>query len=110
MPTRSPPSSLVRSAGRRLPDLLRLVILVAGLAATTTGDREAAIKCMLLVPPAVLSRSVRAPLAFEFVFMLALAIEATASVLGLNRTGAWNTMAHVVLPFLSGPLLYQGFV
>jgi|1186.fasta_scaffold00167_3 hypothetical protein len=93
---------------RRVADLLRFAIVGAALAATAGGEHNAAIKCGLLVPPTVLSRSVKAPGTLDFAFTLGLAVEAIGSASGVNASQGWNTMAHLVLPLLSGPLLYHG--
>jgi hypothetical protein len=108
MPTRSPPSAAARIGWQHIADLLRLAIVVIGIGASIAGDAATAIKCVLLLPPAVASRLVAARPAWGLAFTVALAVEALASATGLNGIAGWNTMAHLVLPFLSGPLLYSG--
>jgi hypothetical protein len=91
-----------------MADLLRLAIVVIGVVAMVTGDTATAIKCVLLLPAAMASRLVVAPLPWGLAFTLALAVEAIGSATGWNSVAGWNTAAHLVLPFLSGPLLYGG--
>jgi hypothetical protein len=43
---------------------------------------------------------------WEFAFNLALATEAIGSAAGWNGVTGWDTTAHLVIPFLSGPLLF----
>jgi hypothetical protein len=109
MPMRNPASALVRSGWQDVADLLRLVIAAAGIAAMAHADAGAAIKCALLLPAAVAARLVRAP-AWDVAFTFALAVEAIGSAAAFNTVDGWNTAAHLVLPFLSGPLLYCGLV
>jgi hypothetical protein len=108
MPTRSQPPATVLRGCQHIADLLRTSIVVTGIVATAGGDAAGAIKCVLLLPPAAASRFVRVHPAWDVAFALALAVEAIASAAGFNDIGGWNTMAHLVLPFLSGPLLWCG--
>jgi hypothetical protein len=99
----------VRSASQDVADLLRVVIVATAIAATAHADAAAAIKCALLLPPAVAARLARAP-AWDVAFTFALTVEAIGSAAAFNTIDSWNTLAHLVLPFLSGPLLYCGLV
>lgn len=104
---RSVPSVIGPSVGQRGADLLRFAIAGTAVVAIAVGDTTAAIKCVLLLPPALASRFVGVPPIWEFAFNLALAVEAIGSAAAWNGVAGWNTAAHVVIPFLSGPLLYH---
>ena len=81
-------------------------IAVIAIVAAARGDTATAIKCMLLLPAAVGSRFVGVPPPWQLGFSLALAVEAVGSAAAFNTIGGWDTVAHLVLPFLSGPFLY----
>jgi uncharacterized membrane protein YjdF len=104
--TGGPSSTRVRSGWRRIADLLRVTIAVIAIVAAARGDTATAIKCMLLLPAAVGSRFVGVPPPWQVAFSLALAVEAVGSAAAFNTIGGWDTVAHLVLPFLSGPFLY----
>jgi hypothetical protein len=105
-----------RSATRRhnltrAADLVRLGILVVGATSLALGDGPVALKVLLLLPPALCPRLLQAPPRFDLVFVAALAVEAGASSLGGYEALAWwDTLSHLVLPFLSGLVLYVGLV
>jgi hypothetical protein len=100
------PSAAARAGRPRIADLPRLAVAVTAIAAAAGGDTDTAIKCVLLLAPAVASRLVAVAPAWEVAFNLALAGEAIGSAAGFNDISGWNTMAHLVLPSLSGPFLY----
>jgi hypothetical protein len=103
-------ASAPRGIGRRprsgdIADLLRAAVAVTALVAAADGDRAATIKCVLLLVPALASRLVAVAPAWQIAFNLALLVEAVGSAEGFNGVRGWNTVAHLVLPFLSGPFL-----
>jgi hypothetical protein len=89
-----------------MADLLRLAVAVTALVATVGGDKAAAIKCVLLLAPALASRLVAVARGWQLAFNLALLVEAVGSAEGFNGVRGWNAMAHLVLPFLCGPFLF----
>jgi hypothetical protein len=81
-------------------DLARLAIVVAAAVYLAKGDREAALKAVLVLTPSLFARLVRVDPALDLLFALALFAEA-AGLLGPE-----DTLPHLVLPLLSGPVLY----
>jgi hypothetical protein len=74
-----------------------------------TGDDSAGLKALLVLPPACAGRWVRVHPVFDLVFALALLVEVVATSLGAYDSIAWGDgLSHVVLPLLSGPILYAG--
>jgi hypothetical protein len=96
---------------RVLADIARIAILASALAFLAEGDKSAALKALLVLVPALASRLVRVPAGFDFLFASALAIEALGSGLGaFHRIGWPEGASHLVIPFLSAPIVYQSFV
>jgi hypothetical protein len=96
---------------RVLADIARIAILASALAFLAHGDKPAALKALLVLMPALASRLVRVPAGFDFMFAGALAIEALGSGLGaFHRIGWPEGASHLVIPFLSAPIVYQSFV
>jgi hypothetical protein len=96
---------------RVLADVARIAILASALAFLAEGDKSAALKALLVLVPALASRLVRVPAGFDFLFASALAIEALGSGLGaFHRIGWPEGASHLVIPFLSAPIVYQSFV
>jgi uncharacterized membrane protein YjdF len=72
------------------------------------GDEAAALKCLLVLVPAVAARLTPVPTGFDLVFTLALACEAIVS--GLTGYGwiEWpDEASHLVIPLLSAPVVYH---
>jgi hypothetical protein len=102
-----------RSARRltRVADLLRVALLCTAAGWLVSGDAAAALRAILVLPPAVLGRLVRIHPAFDLLFSSALAADSIATGLGAYDTIGWNdTLSHLVLPLLSGPILYMTLV
>ena len=91
----------------RAADILRGGLLCAAVAFVATGDGSAGLKALLVLAPALATRFACVPAAFDLVFTLALAAEAIGTKLGAYDAIRWqNTLSHIVLPFLSGPVVY----
>jgi hypothetical protein len=72
------------------------------------GDGSAALKALLVMPAALAPRLVRVHPVLDLTFVLALAAESIGhDVVGYYRGDA---MSHIVLPLISGPVLYAGLV
>jgi hypothetical protein len=94
---------------RLAADAGRIAIVVAAAAFLVSGDGAHALKALLVLVPAVAARFVPVPPALDLVFVLALAAELIAGSLGAYDSIAWgDTLSHIVLPLLSGPILYAG--
>ena len=88
-------------------DVVRLGILLIGVAALADGDWDVALKALLLLPPTLCARLVRVNPAFDLLFATALGAEALTSSLGTYDGIAWgDSVSHLVLPLLSGPVVY----
>lgn len=85
-------------------DLLRVAILCSAAVFFADGDGASALKAVLVLGPAVFARLVRVHPALDLVFALALFAEA------VGMFGGGDTLPHLVLPFLSGPVLYVGLM
>lgn len=95
----------------RVADLVRVALLCSAAVWLVAGDASAALRAILVLTPAVLGRLVRIHPAFDLLFSSALAAESTATGLGAYDTMGWNdTLSHLVLPLLSGPILYLSLV
>lgn len=95
----------------RVADLVRAALLCTAAVWLFSGDEAAALRAILVLPPAVLGRLVRIHPAFDLLFSSALAADSIATGLGAYDTVGWNdTLSHVVLPLLSGPVLYVALV
>jgi hypothetical protein len=91
------PQRLTRGA-----DVVRVALLSGAAGWLVAGDPSAALKALLVLPPAVLGRVVHIHPAFDLLFSFALAVEATASGLGAYDSVSWgDTLPHLVLPVLS---------
>jgi hypothetical protein len=95
----------------RLADVVRAGIAGAALLFLVVGDEAAGIKALLVLGPAFAGRVVSAPPVFDLLFALALLIEVVATSLGAYDSISWGDgLSHLVLPLLSGPVLYAGTV
>jgi hypothetical protein len=88
----------------RSADLVRLAIICSVAAFLAAGDGAAALKAALVMVPSVGARLVRVHPALDLLFALALAAEAVVG------GGGDDTLPHVALPLLSGPVLYTGLL
>jgi hypothetical protein len=95
----------------RAADVVRVALLCSIVGWLVAGDGSAALKALLVLPPALLGRPVRIEPAFDLLFASALSVEATATGLGAYDSIGWgDTLSHLVLPLLSGPVLYAGLL
>ncbi len=93
---------------RLLADLVRVGLVAAAAAFLVAGDESAALKTALVLMPALVGRLARVPAFFDLLFVLALAAEAIGSGLGAyDWIGAGDVGAHLAIPFLSAPVVYQ---
>jgi hypothetical protein len=75
------------------------------------GASSAGLKALLVLPVAGLARLVRTHPAFDLLFTLALAAEVIGTAAGVYDSLAWtDTLSHLALPLLSGPILYLGLI
>jgi hypothetical protein len=92
-------------------DIVRLAVVCGAAIRLGAGDVAVALKGLLVLPPSVLGRLVRINPGYDLLFTFALAGEATATALGAYDSVSWgDTLSHLVLPLLSGPVLYVGLV
>jgi hypothetical protein len=99
--------SLRRDRLTRAADIVRGGLLCAAAAFLATGDGSAGLKALLVLPPALAARFAGVPPAFDLVFTLALAAEAIGTKLGAyDAISSGDTLSHIALPFLSGPVVY----
>jgi hypothetical protein len=107
-------TALSRVEARRLTraaDLVRAAIACAAAVFLIAGDESAGLKALLVLPPAFAGRLVPVHPAFDLLFALALLAEVVATSLGAYDSIAWGDgLSHIVLPLLSGPILYAGIV
>lgn len=89
-------------------DIVRIALGASAVAFFAAGDHSAALKALLLLGPALAGRLARAAPAFDLLFALALAAEAILG--GLDRIAWGDTESHLVIPFLSAPIVYQVLV
>ena len=80
---------------RALADLARIALLVSAGAFLADGDEAGALKCLLVLAPAVAARLARVPAVFDVLFTLALAVEAIGTGLGV---GGWLGLAETGRP------------
>jgi hypothetical protein len=83
-------------------DVVRVAILCSAALFLADGDGAAALKAVLVLAPALFARMVRVHPALDLAFALALFAEA------VGLLGGGDTLPHLLLPFLSGPVLYVG--
>jgi hypothetical protein len=99
--------ALTGSMGQRLTraaDMVRAALVCAGALFLIAGDGAAALKALLVLPPAFVGRFVRVPPAFDFVFAFALLAEIVKTSIGAYDSISWGDgLSHLVLPLLSGP-------
>jgi GT2 family glycosyltransferase len=106
-------ATLVRAAPRgwatAAADAGRGAILVVAAASLLAGDGDAALGALLVLLAAVAARLVGVAPVFDLVFVVALAGEAIATALGAYDPLSWgDTLSHLALPLLSGPVVYVG--
>jgi GT2 family glycosyltransferase len=93
---------------RLLADVIRIGLVASAAAFAAAGDESAALKAVLVLMPAVASRLARVPAAFDFFFALALGVEVLGTGLAAyDRIGWPDTGSHLVIPFLSAPIVYE---
>jgi uncharacterized membrane protein YjdF len=86
-------------------DLVRVAILGSAVVFLATGDGASALMALLVLVPSVVARFVRVSPVLDLVFAVALGAQAV----GRPFEGG-DTLPHLVLPLLSGPVLYVGLV
>jgi hypothetical protein len=72
------------------------------------GDGPAALKALLVLPAALAPRLIGVHPLLDLTFVLALAAEALGR--GVAGYGGDDAISHLVLPLLSGPVVYAGLV
>jgi hypothetical protein len=96
---------------RRAADVVRVAIASAAAFFLIAGDMSSGLKALLVLPPAFAGRLVAVYPAFDLIFALALLTEVVATSLGAYDSISWGDgLSHVVLPLLSGPILYAGIL
>ena len=96
---------------RALADLARIALLVSAGAFLADGDEAGALKCLLVLAPAVAARLARVPAVFDVLLTLALAVEAIGTGLGVGGwLGLGDGASHLVIPLLCAPVVYQVLV
>jgi len=86
-------------------DLVRVAILGSAVVFLATGDGASALMALLVLVPAVAARCVRVSPGLDLAFALALGAQAV-----LRPFDAGDSLPHLVLPLLSGPVLYVGLL
>jgi hypothetical protein len=86
-------------------DLVRVAILGSAVVFLMTGDGASALMALLVFVASLAARWVRVSPILDLGFALALGAQAVA-----RRFGADDTLPHLVLPLLSGPVIYVGLV
>jgi uncharacterized membrane protein YjdF len=86
-------------------DLVRVAVLGSALVFLATGDGASALMALLVLVPSVAARCVRVSPILDLGFALALGAQA----IGRPFEGG-DTLPHLVLPLLSGPVLYVGLL
>jgi hypothetical protein len=96
---------------RRAADIVRASIVCAAALFLIAGDGSSGLKALLVLPPAFAGRFIGVHPAFDFIFAFALLAEVVPTSLGaFDSIGGGDGLSHVVLPLLSGPILYAGIV
>jgi len=91
--------------------MVRIGIAATAAGFLVAGDESAALKALLVLVPAIASRMVRAPAAFDLLFAVTLAVEALGTGLGVYARVGWPAGgSHLLIPFVSAPIVYQAFV
>jgi uncharacterized membrane protein YjdF len=91
--------------------MVRIGIAAIAAGFLVAGDEPAALKALLVLGPAIASRIVRAPATFDLLFVVTLAVEALGTGLGVYHRIGWpDGGSHLLIPFVSAPIVYQGFV
>jgi uncharacterized membrane protein YjdF len=94
-----------------LADMVRIGIAAIAAGFLVGGDESAALKALLVFVPAIASRMVRAPAAFDLLFAVTLAVEAVGTGLGVYGRVGWPASgSHLLIPFVSAPIVYYAFV
>jgi hypothetical protein len=92
-------------------DLLRGAPLASALILLKTGRPADAIVATLLVVPPLVIRGARSPLWLDMTLTSLLGVHFVAVAAGLlNAWPAEDKVAHVVLPFLTAPIVYAGLI
>jgi hypothetical protein len=94
-----------------LADIVRVALAISGGAFLAAGEASDALKALLVLGAALPGRLARVEPAFDLLFTLALAAEAIGTGLGaLDSIGWGDDESHLVIPFLSAPIVYQVLV
>jgi hypothetical protein len=94
-----------------IADLLRCAPLASAVILLETGRPADALVAMLMVVPALLIRGTRAPLWLDMTLTSLLGIHFIAVAEGLlDAWPAEDNVAHVVLPFLTAPVVYAALL
>jgi hypothetical protein len=96
---------------RTCADVVRLTILCSAAVFLALGDGSTALKAVLVFPAALAARVVGANPALDLLFALALGAEAIGTAFeGYHAFIGGDTVPHIALPLLAGPVLYVGLV
>jgi hypothetical protein len=91
----------------RLADLVRAGLVCAAASFCVAGDDAVAVKVALLLPATLASRLLGVSPLLDLMFTLALAAEAAGSALATHGLIGWDDrISHLVLPLLSGSVVY----
>jgi hypothetical protein len=94
-----------------LADIVRVALAVCGGAFLAAGAESDALKALLVLAATVPGRLARVEPAFDLLFTMALAAEAIGTGLGaLDGIGWGDDESHLLIPFLSAPIVYQVLV
>lgn len=95
----------------RAADIVRAAIVCGALLFFIAGDSSAGLRALLVLPPAFAGRFVPVHPAFDLVFALALLAEVVATSPAAYDSISWGDgLSHILLPLLSGPILYAAIV
>ena len=91
----------------RCADAVRAGLPCAAVALLLAGDGAVAAKVMLVLPATLASRLLGVTPVLDLVFTLALAAEVAGSALATHGVIGWDDrISHLVLPLLSGSVVY----